>query len=87
MIKADTTSVKKGKLQVVSIISSSGTKLTINGTNALANNKSYVSIKNGKTGKLQFTAKAPKGTYTFTVTSKASGDYSKKTKKITIKVN
>ena len=60
--------MKKGKKTTVKVTSDSGAKLTAAGKNSKAKKalkKKYVKIKNGKTVKITFTKKAPKGKYTF----------------------
>lgn len=88
-IKASRKTVKKGRKTTVKVTSDSGAKLTAAGRNAKAKKalkKKYVKITNGKTVKITFTKKAPKGKYTFKVTSPAKGIYKKTTKTITVKV-
>ncbi len=88
-IKASKTTVKKGKKTTVKVTSDSGAKLTAAANNTKAKSalkKKYVKITNGKTAKISFTKKAPKGTYKFKVTSPASGSYKETAKIITIKV-
>ena len=85
-IKASKTSVKLGKKATIKITADSKAKLTVKAKSKNAKNKKYVKITNGKTAKLAFTRKAPKGTYKFTVTSPARGNYKKTTKTINIKV-
>ena len=87
--KASKKTVKKGKKTTVKVTSNSGAKLTVKASNKkskTAKKKKYVKIKNGKTAKITFTKKAPKGKYTFKVTSPAKGSYKKTVKTITIKV-
>ena len=60
-------SVTHGKKAIVKFTCESGKKITIQGKNTLAKNKSYVTIKNGKTAKVTFSKKAPKGSYRFLV--------------------
>ena len=85
-IKVSQTKVKKGKKTTVRITSSAKTKVTVKGNNALAKNRKYVRITNGKTAKLIFAKKAKKGKYTFKAASAAGGLYKKLTKTVTIKV-
>ena len=85
-IKASKTSVKLGKKATIKITSNSGAKLTVKAKSKNAKNKKYVKLTSGKTAKLAFTKKAPKGTYKFTVTSPANGNYKKTTKTISIKI-
>ena len=75
--------VRKGKKTTVKITSTSGGKITIKGKSKNAKNKKYVKISGSK---VVFQKKAPKGTYKFTVTSAAKGNYLKTTKTISIKV-
>ena len=81
-IKASKSTVQKGKKTTVKINTNGGT-ITIKGKSKKAKNKKYVKIKNNK---ITFQKKAPKGTYKFTVTSAAKGNYKKTTKTISIKV-
>ena len=78
--------VKRGKAKTVNIKSNSGSVLKISRTNKLAKKTKYVKIKTGKTIKITFKKKAPKGKYTFKVTSPAKGKFKKTTKTITIRV-
>ncbi|MBQ3280964.1 MAG: hypothetical protein IJH41_01010 [Eubacterium sp.] len=88
-IKATPTKVKKGKKTTVKVTSDSGAKLTVKANNAKAKKalkKKYVKVKNGKTAKITFTKKAPKGKYKFKVTSPETEGYKKTVKAITITV-
>ncbi|MBR2547093.1 MAG: hypothetical protein IKF07_02730 [Eubacterium sp.] len=88
-IKASPKTVKKGRKTTVKVTSNSGAKLTVKVSNSKARTalkKKYVKITNGKTAKITFTKKAPKGKYKFKVTSPANGSYKKTTKTITINV-
>ena len=85
-ITASTTKVRRGKKTTVKIVCNSGANLAVVGKNALAKNKKYVKIKNGRTAKLIFYKRASKGKYIFKVTSSANGSYKKTTKTITIRV-
>ncbi len=88
-IKASPKTVKKGKKTTVKVTSNSGAKLKAAASNSKAKSalkKKYVKIKNGKTVKITFTKKAPKGKYKFKVTSPAKGNYKKTVKTVTIKV-
>ena len=82
-IKASKSTVQKGKKTTVKITANSGGKITIKGKSKNARNKKYVKISGSK---IVFQKKAPKGTYKFTVTSAAKGNYTKTTKTISIKV-
>lgn len=89
-IKTSRKTVKSGRASTVKVTSDSGAKLTVKATNTKAKKqlkKKNVTITNGKTAKIKFTKKAPKGKYTFKVTSPATGGYKKTTKKITINVH
>ena len=83
IIKVSRSTVQKGKKTTVKITSNSGGKITVKAKSKNAKNKKYVKIKNNK---ITFQKKAPKGTYKFTVTSAAKGNYTKTTKTISIKV-
>ena len=88
-IKASPKTVKKGKKTTVKVTSNSGAKLKAAASNKKAKQalkKKFVKIKNGKTVKITFTKKAPKGKYKFKVTSPAKGGYEKTVKTVTIKV-
>lgn len=88
-IKVSPKTVRKGKKTTVKVTSNSGAKLTAKASNSKAKKalkKKYVKIKAGKTAKITFTKKAPKGKYTFKVTSPAKGKFKKTVKIITIKV-
>ena len=85
-IKASKTKVKFKKKTTIKITSNSGAKLTVKGKNSKAKNKKYVKITSGKNAKIVFYKKAAKGTYKFTVTSAAKGNYKKTTKTIRIVV-
>jgi hypothetical protein len=87
--KVSKKTVKKGKKTTVKVTSNSGAKIKVAGANKKTKKiikKKFVKIKNGKTAKIIFTKKVPKGKYTFKVTSPAKGEYEKGAKKITIKV-
>ncbi len=88
-IKTSKKSVKKGKKTTVKVTSNSGAKLTVKASNSKAKKqlkKKYLKITNGKTAKIKFTKKVPKGKYTFKVTSPAKGNFKKTVKTVTIKV-
>ena len=88
-IKASKKTVKKGKRTTVKVTSNSGAKLTVKSSNKKAKTalkKKYVKISNGKTAKITFTKKAPKGKYKFKVTSPSKDNFKKTEKTITINV-
>ena len=88
-IKVTPKTVKKGKKTTVKVTSNSGAKLRTVASNKKAKSalkKKYVKIKEGKTAKITFTKKAPKGKYTFKVGSPANGKYKGTIKTITINV-
>ena len=81
-MQASTTTVAVGTKTTVNI-STNGGKITVKGKSKNAKIKKYVKISGSK---VVFQKKAPKGTYKFTVTSAAKGNYKKTTKTITIRV-
>lgn len=85
-IKVSKTVLSRGKKVRVKISSNSGSKIIVKGKNTKAKNSKYVLIKSGKTATLTFKKNAPKGKYTFLITSAAKGRYKKVKKTITIKV-
>ena len=82
-IKTSKNIVQKGKKTTVKFTANSGGKITVKGKSKNAKNKKYVKISGSK---VIFQKKAPKGTYKFTVTSAAKGNYKKTTNTISVKV-
>ena len=88
-IKASTAKVKSGRAATVKVTSDSDSKLTVKASGSKAKKalkKKYVKVTNGKTAKIRFTKKAPKGKYTFKVISPENDRCRKTTRKITINV-
>ena len=86
-ITASKNSVKHGKKTGITIVTNSGSKMTIKGKNKKASNKKYVKINNKRLSRqITFKKKAKKGKYRFTVTTKANENYKATEVTITIKV-
>ena len=88
-IKADAYGVIYKKAKTVTITSTSNTKVTLKAVNKLAKKKNYVTVSSGKSAKISFKNKAPRGVYEFKAVSEKSASYEsvEKNIKITVRKN